>query len=1461
MPCCPLRSSLTFLTLLPALGLLLLTGHQAPSATQPQPGPAATLELRPGDHVSIIGNTLADRMQHDGWLETYFYSRFPGHDLVFRNLGFSADELKVRLRSANFGSPDKWLTQNKTDVVLAFFGYNESFAGQAGLPQFKKDLTTFIQNTLAQKYNGTSAPRLVLFSPIAHEDLHDPNLPDGSDNNKRLALYTAAMAEVAAANKVPFVDLYHPTLDLYPKSPQPFTINGIHLNAHGNEVVARLIDKALFAKLPEPARDPKQMEKLRQAVVNKNFYWFNRYRTVDGYSIYGGRAKLSFNGQTNKEVMDREMEVLDVMTANRDKRVWAVARGGDLAVDDKNVPPFLPVQTNKPGPLVGGKHIFADPQEAIMQMTVAKGMKVNLFASEKEFPELTNPVQMAWDTKGRLWVAVWPTYPHWKPGEPMNDKLLIFEDTKGTGKADKCTVFADGLHCPTGFAFYDGGVLIAQAPNLVFLKDTKGTGKADLRVRVLSGLDSADTHHTANSFTFDPGGALYFQEGTFHHTQVETPWGPAVRNKNAGVYRYEPRTKKFEVYVNSGFANPHGHVFTRWGEDVIVDGTGANPYQGALISGQTADMDQRHPRTLTLYKPRSRPCPGVEILSSRHFPDEMQGDLLVPNVITFQGIFRYKLSHKGAGLIGTEAEPILRSSDPNFRPSDIRVGPDGAIYFIDWHNPIIGHMQHNLRDPNRDREHGRIYRITYEGRPLLKPVMIDGEPIEKLLDLLKEPEDRVRYRVRTELGGRPTDKVIAAAQKWVAGLDAKDPEYQHHLMEALWLHQSHNVVNEELLRRLLRSPDARARAAATRVLCYWRDRVKDPLDLLRTQINDDEPLVRLEAIRALSFFKTDVALAVAVELLAHPTDPYLNFAFTETLNTLERRLSAGTKLNRANIAESLVKLLEKGNLGPGRTAAVVETICRHGTAKELKAIWQRTLSPKTFEPVLRSQALQWLAEAALTRKVQPTVNDDEIQNLLNVADDTLLPDVLHLLGAWKLQKMQPVFQQYAHDAKAPQDVRFAAMDGLAALRDADSLKALRALTDPKQPLAVQFHAAVALTDVDLKEGARAAAVALARPDQDVDPGNLIQAFLNRKDGSDQLAAALEKQKLAPDTAKRILRAMLLAGRSDPPLANLVSKFAGLDAVAKLPTAAEIQKLGEEVMAKGDAARGELVFLRGDLGCMKCHTVNKAGGHVGPDLGPVGGASPLDYIVQSVLDPNASIKEEYLTKVITTTRGQIVTGIVVERNKDVVVLKDATGKLVRIATADIDEEGNGKSLMPEGITRTLTHGELVDLLRFVSELGKSGPYAVRTPPTIQRWKVLRTVPKGLADAVPTPDALREQILKATGDAWEIAYARVNGSLPLAELHRAGQPRVLYVQAEINVSKVAAVTLTVEGPAATTFWVDDQPHDKLGKIVATLQPGRHFVTVRVPLGDDAAAALRVEVRRAAGSKGSFEVVQGD
>ncbi|MCY2963596.1 MAG: GDSL-type esterase/lipase family protein [Planctomycetota bacterium] len=700
--------------------------------------PAADLELKKGDHICIVGGGVAERMQHYGWLEARLHSRFSNLELVFRNLAYSGDEIdgyrnsSHRLRSMSFGTHDEWLagksgvpqpdklsprdqgkvrenrfelTNTRADVIFAFYGYNESFAGDKGLAQFRENVEGFIKHTQGQQYNGKSAPKLVLFSPVGLETILDPNLLSPKavlETNQRLKKYSDAMAEVAKANGVQFVDLFGAILG--ERTPeQAVTLNGLHQNAMGDQLIAAVAEQGLFPNGPMLKRDGAALEALRKAVVDKNFYWYNRYRVTDGFSTYGDRAFLKFsegpggygNGLSNYSVAQRELDVLDMLTANRDKVVWSTAQGKAEKAVDNNLPEFIPVISNKPGTLEGGKHLFLSGEESLTKMTVANGLKVELFADESMFPELVNPVQMAFDTKGRLWVACWRTYPHWKPTEKMDDKLLILEDTNGDGRADSCKTFAGDLHNPTGFEFWNNGVLVAQGPDLLFLKDTNGDDKYDIKERLIHGLDTADTHHTANSFALDPGGALYFQEGTFHHSQIETPWGAPRRVANGAVFRYEPRAKKIDVYVSFSFANPHGHIFDRWGQDIVWDGTGAQPYHAVLFSGDV-DFPHKHAGPPQVYGQRVRPCSGTEVLASAHFPDEFQGNILVLNVIGVQGMLRYKIDDKDSSLGGVEQEPILTSTDPNFRPADVEVGPDGAIYFVDWMNPIIGHMQHNL---------------------------------------------------------------------------------------------------------------------------------------------------------------------------------------------------------------------------------------------------------------------------------------------------------------------------------------------------------------------------------------------------------------------------------------------------------------------------------------------------------------------------------------------------------------------------------------------------------------------------------------------------------------------------------------------------------------------------------------------------------------------------------------------
>jgi lysophospholipase L1-like esterase/glucose/arabinose dehydrogenase/plastocyanin len=866
-----------------------VTARTAAATTAAVPGTGFQFNLN--DRVALIGNGLADRMQHHGWLETMIHARHPLHQISVRNLAVAGDEVVDRARSKDFGTPDDWLTKVQADVVFAFFGYNEAFAGPEGLPRFREILARFIQETRKKSYNGLGAPRLVVFSPIAVERHPDPNVEYKPELQANLAAYTRAMSEICRDQAgVTFVDLFTPSQELFAEaartSQPPLTINGVHLNEAGEgRLAARIYPALMGAAAPDLATPEGQA--LRAAVNKKNTLWHGRYRTVDGYNVYGDRSKIAYVSHpdlpkiTNTQIMMEEMAQRDVMTVNQERRVWALAAGKTGPVDMLPLPVVTAFGTNKPGPNIDGTYPFIDGDEAVSLMTLAPGLKANLFASEKQFPELAKAVQMNFDTRGRLWVAVWPSYPELTPTARVTDKIIILEDTNRDGRADTCTTFLDGLNCPTGFQFFKDGILLMQAPDLWFVRDTNGDGRGDWKERVLMGLDSADSHHTANSLIYEPGGAILLSDGVFHRSQVETVNG-VVRNIDGAIYRYEPLTARFETYVPYAFANPHGRAFDYWGNDLITDATGNNTYFGPAFSGKL-DFPAKHPRMREVWTRPSRPSAGSTILTSTHFPEEYWGDYLNPNVIGFQGIFRVELKSDGSGLTGTREPDVVQSKDPNFRPIDTATGPDGALYVIDWHNPLIGHLQSHLRDSNRDHVHGRIYRITYEGRPLVWQPVIDGAPIPDLLELLKRKENQIRNLAKIELGKRDSAQVIAATKAWERSLIPTDPDFAHHQLEALWVHQWHNQVDLDLLGRVLRSARPEARAAAVRVLCYWRDRFPGALTELRRLVDDSSPRVRLQVVRAASFFPSIEAAEVALAATRHDLDYYLDYIIGETL--------------------------------------------------------------------------------------------------------------------------------------------------------------------------------------------------------------------------------------------------------------------------------------------------------------------------------------------------------------------------------------------------------------------------------------------------------------------------------------------------------------------------------------------------------------------------------------------------
>jgi mono/diheme cytochrome c family protein/glucose/arabinose dehydrogenase len=850
----------------------------------------------------LLGNNLGSRMMNYGHFETEMQVRYPEDMLYIRNMCDPGDTPGFRPRSSRFSpwafpgaerfqteyanpsdsqgtfeSPDEWLTRLKADVIVAFFGYNESFQGKEGLANYKAELDAFIKWTLKQKYNGTSAPKLAIVSPIAFEDLSATyDLPNGKKENENLSLYSKAMKEVVDQNnqggdQVLFVDAFTPSQQWYDSSAEPLTIDGSQLNEAGYKKLASLLADEVFGKTAPKAEANRAL--VHNAVLEKNWMWHNDYKIPNGVHVYGRRYNPF--GQDNYPA---EIAKIREMTAIRDTAVWLAATKGekmDVAAADKKTKQLPSVKTNF-NPEKNGSLQYLYGQDALSKLKVPQGYKIELFASEEEFPDLAKPMQMSFDNKGRLWVAAMPSYPHYKPGDAKpNDKILIFEDTNNDGKADKQTVFADSLHLPLGFEIAKEGVYVSQGPNLKLLTDVDGDGKADKREILLSGYDDHDTHHNSHAFTVDPSGAIYSGEGVFLHTNVETSYGP-VRATNGGFYRYSPQLHKLERTAQLSIPNPWGIAFDDWGQPFFAE-TSSPDVRWMMPGSVLPRYGQATHKSVQLVEEahRVRPTSGIEFISSRHFPDEIQGDFMINNTIGFLGTKEHTLTDDGTGYKSHHRADLVVSEDRNFRPVDLEFAPDGSLYVIDWHNILIGHMQHNARDPLRDHSHGRIYRITYPSRPLVKPASIDGASIDVLLDNLKLPEYRTRYRTRRELRGRDVNQVLTKLNIWVAGLDKNDPRYEHHLLEGLWVSWGMNKVDQKLLRQVLKAKDYHARAAAVQVVRYTGHQVADQADLLMQAVRDDNSRVRLVAIVAASWIGKEKGLPILAEATKKPLDDWM----------------------------------------------------------------------------------------------------------------------------------------------------------------------------------------------------------------------------------------------------------------------------------------------------------------------------------------------------------------------------------------------------------------------------------------------------------------------------------------------------------------------------------------------------------------------------------------------------------
>ncbi len=1287
--------------------LLLGLAFAASLSTSSVKGAEVPLELRKQDRIVFLGAELTEQDIKHNFLEGALSTQFPDWNLSFRNLGWAGDDPTGVARGYFGGAEEGYrrlleeIDRLQPTVIFVSYGENGSYAGVDGIPGYLKNLTRLIEDLKKR------TPRIVICSPTPAEVLPAPAANVTAVNATREAM-TAQLKEFASQHGLTFVDLYAPLKERFSGKQPAVSYDTIRFNADGYALIADATLKGLGLKSLEEARPEATLQEM---ILRKNDLYFHRYRPQNETYLRGFRKHEQ--GQNAKEISE-----FDPLIQRAEERIAAFLQA-------KPLPPEIVLP--EPAPLAF-KPLTPEAQRDTFKM--ADGLEIELFAAE---PLVANPIHMNFDSRGRLWIASSPIYPQLRPGAVPNDSIVILEDTDNDGRADKKTIFAEGLLIPTAILPDErGGAYVANSTELLYLADEDGDGKADSRHVLLSGFGTEDTHHILHTFRWTPDVLLSLNQSIYIHSHLETPYG-VERMLGSGIWRYRKDTARANQ-VMFGLVNPWGTIFDKWGQSFATDGAGGEGINYAF-PGSAFVSAVGYDRILKGMNPGQPKHCGLEILTGRHFPENWQ-DVLVTADFRGNRINSFQLTPEGSGYVSKQLPDLLTCSDRAFRPVDLKQGPDGTLYIADWHDSIINHGEVDFRDPRRDDRHGRIWRVSVKGQKRLDPPKLEGASIAELLNLLLSPEQWTRQMARVQLTLRPHADVAAALNDWVKNFDPQHAGVEQHRLEALWAQQSISQISPELMNAVLASPDSRARAAGVRALSQSSDEAFglagafDVLPALEKAVVDSNPQVRLEAINALRATGNPRAAEIALRALDQDVDNYIDYALYLTARAsqrdlltrlengecefkgdLKKTLFALKAIDNASTLTPLMSLLTSDKIPQDRLADVLATIGKFAGPKEATILFDRAIA----KPEERSALLAALVSAAQKRKVVP---EGELPAL-----DQLLGETagLRLVGLWKQKQFQQKLIAIVEDAKQPTPLRHAAIDGLQGLNDQATLE--RFASDSNLALPFRRLAVIALISLKPDVAAKKAVDLFQQANEQQQPEvNLVlDAFLGAKDGPERLAEALKDQKVPEYLATQGIRKADSAGARAAVLVSALRTAGGLSLVNKSLTAEELAALIAQVEKNGNPQRGEEIYRRKDLACVTCHSLGGAGGLVGPDMLSLGASSPVDYIIQSLLEPSAKIKEGYHTVSVATVQGKVYNGVMVREGSDDLVLRDAQNKEVSIPKGDIDERNNSPtSMMPADLTAKLPRDEFVDLVAFLSSLGKEGPYKVPQNRFVRRW---------------------------------------------------------------------------------------------------------------------------------------------
>ena len=1279
------------------------------------PAAAAALPLAKNDTILFYGNSMVERLLESGDLEAYLQLAHPDKNLRVRSLAWTGDEVGYRLRAEGYVEHLKTLLAKwPANVVVLGYGMNESFGGAAGVTEFRSQFEAHLREITRLHPQA----KLVLLSPIA--------VQGDAQRNVDVAAYSAVIAELAKARGAVFVDLFSASKTAYAKSAVPLTTHGIHLNDAGNREMGEVIARALLGDAAVAGVPTWRVDDVAKAAAQKSRAVADIVRPKNGVVYYGVRKRP----EENAAEMPRYHQLIE----QADQILHDLVSKPSAHFSDFPAPslPPMPEGQSKADRFGGG--IVKPPAEQQKDLQVADGYSLNLFASEVDFPDLKSPVQMAFDARGRLWVVTMPSFPHTVPGSQPRDKILILEDTDRDGKADKCTVFADGFDALDGVAFHERGVIISAQPRLLLFKDSDGDGRADSQTELLRGVDVTDSHHGGMVAT-DPLGHVIFCDGVFHRSQFETPFG-VVRGIDSTTYRLDPRSGRIETEWQSMTPNPWKVSFDRYGNFFQRYG-GGHVLEGMPLTW--TPLGAYHPYgngTVLNYNKGS----ALSVISSPNFPDEYQQGFASATLLGSYFVSISKANADGGPIVGTDRLDVLTSSNAAFRPVDCEFGFDGALYISDFSSRIIGHAQHPMRDPQWNHEKGRIWRVVYNGKPVVKDwPNIEGATVPQLLALLTHPQDIVRHHVRIRLRGLGSE-VIPALDAWLAAKDRNQPAFDQSTLEALWVLNAHGQVRPALLAGLLKSANPLYRAAAVQLVRFQSERLPEALNWITAAAQDPHPRVRMAVINVVSHLRlrqpqlepalaklnaTEPPVKQMLEDLKIGTKPLKGRSIPVLEVAPETKVNQWLLLGENSATEPSAAPSaagkKKGQAAPLKTMTYRTFVEAEAAQTALLSVKHGYLDISANGVQLLTADSQWSTEQQVQVELQRGLNSIEIT--FRRARAAMPPVYLYdLLG-------QPLTTARVATNAAGLKTYAAAWD-LAHAADANALR-VQAVPNLMQFAPRQLHA---------KPGATVRII-FENPDLMQHNFVLVAAGADEEIGllADQMATRLDAlgKNYLPDS-KKILQATALVnpnGRAElnftaparpgryPYLCTFPGHWRVMRGVlivaddlaaflAQNPepvaqfTEWKLADFADDLKRVGqhrNFARGQQQFTA--LACAQCHQLGKEGVAFGPGLSDVVKKYKGDAkaVLAEILDPSKTIEDKYRNVTLEIGDENSLTGLVLAEDKDSVTIQTGptAAQIQKVAKSAIkSRKPSALSLMPAGLLNSLDQEQILDLLAYL-----------------------------------------------------------------------------------------------------------------------------------------------------------------